>query len=465
MDQTELLKLLDLPGKSSDQPADTGAVVRGSGTVAENASPTALRVDAWGLRRGRDLVAESDRLRAAGTDEYTAADCFVAAFDPDPQLLEACVDPRRREFLAQLLDTPDYKGLHTATRLDDTAAAIAAAHFAEQFARLKEDDKTNKREDAATESPADAVGREVATLRAVGRALAEAGKDVDELKDTASALGMGPGSPGSHDPRVVAELFKRVRADPALRRICELAGRFRCVAQSRQRRKADHGLDDVVGVTLGGDLSRLLPAELVRLAEPAFEDEMLLRLVEKRCLCRDHRAVEPVGKGPIIVVCDESGSMDGDKAHAAKALALALAWIARRQKRWCGLVAYSGDTGERLLVLPPGRWDETALCDWLSEFLGGGSDLDVPVREMPDYYQRLGAPTGITDLVFITDAVCRIPVDIKNRFLEWRKAIQARLVTLVLNAAAGDLAAVSDEVFHVTDLDPTHEAVGRVLSL
>jgi uncharacterized protein with von Willebrand factor type A (vWA) domain len=65
-----------------------------------------------------------------------------------------------------------------------------------------------------------------------------------------------------------------------------------------------------------------------------------------------------VGKGPIIVSIDESGSMIGEKAHTAKALALALAWIARQQHRWCGLVAYSGDSGERLLPLPPGRWDE-----------------------------------------------------------------------------------------------------------
>jgi len=50
------------------------------------------------------------------------------------------------------------------------------------------------------------------------------------------------------------------------------------------------------------------------------------------------------------------------------ALALALAWV-----------AYSGGSGERLLTLPPGRWDEAALCDWLSAFIGGGSDLDLPI--------------------------------------------------------------------------------------
>ena len=159
----------------------------------------------------------------------------------------------------------------------------------------------------------------------------------------------------------MAALFRRVRADPGLRRICDLAGRFRRVAQSKQRLKTGHGLDDVVGVEPGGDVGRLLPSELAKLMVPELELDALRRVVEGQALCREHHAVEPVGKGPVIVCVDESGSMSGEKVHTAKALALALAWVARSQRRWCGLVAYSGDSGERLLALPPGRWDEGRL--------------------------------------------------------------------------------------------------------
>ena len=157
--------------------------------------------------------------------------------------------------------------------------------------------------------------------------------------------------------------------------------------------------------------------------------------------------------------------MEGDKAHTAKALALALAWIARRQRRWCGLVAYSGDSGHRLLALPPGRWNESALCDWLSEFIGCGSSLDVPIQEMPDFYRQLGAPEGVTDLIFITDAQCRIERGLQDRFNAWRRSVRARVVTLVINNAPGDLTGVSDEAFQVPALDPAGDEVGRVLSL
>lgn len=457
MDPDDLLRMLDLGGQERSQANEELGLSSHHEVEAAPACPTALAVDEWGLRRGRDLVAESERLQKLAVDDLAAADFFAAAFDPDPQLLPACADRRRHAFIAQLLETPEYRVLHAQTRLDDTAAAIAAAAFAEQFARL-----------ASTEEGAahgDAMGEEMATLRAVGRALAAAREEVSELKEAAAALGMGPGAPGSNDPAAIAALFKRVRSDAALRRICTLAGRFRRVAQGRQRRKLTHGLDDVVGVEPGGDLAKLLPHELVRLAEPEFELDTLRRLVERETLCREYHAVEPVGKGPIMVVVDESGSMAGGKVETAKALALALAWIARQQRRWCALVAYSGESGERLLALPPGRWDERQVADWLTQFIGHGSDLDVPLRELPRMYADLKAPVGDTDVILITDARCHVPDTVRDRFCVWKAASRVRAIALVIDSPPGDLAAVADEVHVVPALEADDAAVGRVLSL
>src|SRR5581483_5153955 len=144
---------------------------------------------------------------------------------------------------------------------------------------------------------------------------------------------------------------------------------------------------------------------------------------------------------------------------------LALAWVARQQRRWVALVAYSGDSGERLLALPPGRWDEAALMDWLAAFIGHGSDLDVPVRELPRYYEELKAPAGVTDVLFLTDAKCRIPDDVRHAFVRWKRAVQACLISLVVGNEPGDLADVSDEVHRVESLAVTEDAVGRALSV
>jgi hypothetical protein len=128
-------------------------------------------------------------------------------------------------------------------------------------------------------------------------------------------------------------------------------------------------------------------------------------------------------------------------------------------------VAYSGDSGERLLALPPGRWDESALMDWVEAFIGRGSSLDVPVREMPRIYRQLNAPPGQTDVIFLTDAQCRIPAELQGQFVGWKKSVQARLITLVIRSQPGDLAAISDEAYTVPALSVSEGAIGRILSV
>jgi uncharacterized protein with von Willebrand factor type A (vWA) domain len=80
-------------------------------------------------------------------------------------------------------------------------------------------------------------------------------------------------------------------------------------------------------------------------------------------------------------------------------------------------------------------------------------------------YAELKAPAGVTDLVFVTDARCRLPPGVRDAFLAWKTAARARLVTLVIDNPPGDLALVSDEVHAVRSLAPDSDAVGRVLSL
>src|SRR4051794_22810906 len=103
---------------------------------------------------------------------------------------------------------------------------------------------------------------------------------------------------------------------------------------------------------------------------------------------------------------------------------------------------------------PPGKqsfWTSIRISAlFFSSLPGGGSDRDVPVRELPDYYRRIGAPAGKTDVLFITDAICRVPEPVRDAFLAWKKAAQARLITLVIQSEPGDLAALSDEVYRVS---------------
>jgi uncharacterized protein with von Willebrand factor type A (vWA) domain len=452
MSNDELNKLFDLEGGTL--PSSGFAPT----PKAQESSLTALKLDQWSLRKGNELLVESPRLRKLNLSAPCVSDLYAAAFLPNPELVESCSDPLRKQFVEELLSTPAYQSLHASTKLNTVAAEIAACSFAEQFhllaARAPDQSQPSKPE-----------GLDVAVIAAASRASKDAVEGVQELESVTQAMGMGAGEPGSSDVNAVASAFKAARSNKALMRICVMAGKYKQLAQGLHKARSKNGFEEVTGLESGGDISRLVPSELMKLGIPELELDLMRRLVERQCLCREFEAQERVGLGPVVLVVDESGSMVGHRNESAKAIALTLAWIARKQGRWCGLVAFSGGTGHRVLSLPPERWKQVDLLDWLQSFLGGGSDQDVPVGEMAAIFKEIGAPASKTDLIYITDAELSISQKKAEAFKAWKASVQSRLISLVLNSSPGQLSSISDEVHLINSLDPAEAGIKKVFSL
>jgi len=480
MTRDELLAALDIAPDPGPVDLDDGPD-HGQAPPGPPPSPTALMLDDWSIRRGAEAL-EGDILGPIlhGQDqdqaEATAADCLAAAFEPAPQIAEKCADETRGRFFRQLLETEEYQALHADTRLDEFASELAAGHFAQGYRALV--DQEQEEQDTP---PGDAGGppgsaedqarkemaKDMKALGAASRALQSATQDVDDLRDAQRSLGGDGPSEGERIP--ASELkarFDRIKGSRQLRRIMELAGRYRRLAQAKQRQKVLHGRDDVVGVTLGNDLGRLCPSELAALADDDLEMDALRRYLERALMQRDYRGVEPKARGPIVVVVDESGSMRGEPVATAKAFALAMAWIARHQHRWIMLVGFAGDSEGNFLTMPPDKWDQGALLDWLEHFYSGGTTMDVPLETLPARWKELGCPEGVTDVIQITDAIVDVPDEMRTRFLEWKARAQAKYYTLVIGEDdPGDLAAVSDRVWCLPDLSIENDAIGELMAI
>ena len=155
----------------------------------------------------------------------------------------------------------------------------------------------------------------------------------------------------------------------------------------------------------------------------------------------EHASVEPVAKGPIIVSVDESGTARGQGPHCQHGLR----WPGSPGSRSAGaLVAYSGDSGERLLALPPGRWDETA--SWTGSATSSAEGvLDVPSARCRGTTRT--ARTGRRHRCRVRHRrACRIAPILVTLFLAWKHQAQARLITLVIGSEPGDLTDISDEI-------------------
>jgi uncharacterized protein with von Willebrand factor type A (vWA) domain len=489
-----------------DTPDAPAADVVGAevGAVAAKAKPqdTVLKLDKWSLRKGVELLTDElthgatgmkDKLADENPDgtrhltpeqEYwgkALADFHAAIYEPNPEMNEACTDELRNQFLKQVVDTPEFQEMRNNTVLNPAAAELATGCFTKQFAArraeaLRDQAQGGKGPKGGGGGKTPGMGGadgEIQTMKAAAQAVAAAAKAVEELNDAAEMCGIGGDGPtsGKLDAKRVAGVFNRVKKSPNLQRIAKLAGRFRRLAQSKQRQKVTHGADEVIGVTMGDEIAKLVPAEMVKLVDPTMMLDTARRLFDRQCLVRETRAREPVGKGPIVVTVDESGSMHGAKVETAKALALALAWIARKQKRWCVLVSFSGgskiEPGSQC-ILPPGRTDETALLTWLEHFYSGGTTMDVPLHELPAWwpeYVKAGMQRGKTDIVMITDAEVDVPAALEKSFKEFKAREKVKLTTLVVQGSPGNIQCVADEVHEVGAISTESDAVGKILSV
>jgi len=443
----------------------------------EGYSPTALRCTEWDYAQGirvKNNMRCSLQQRAAYST--VAADAYAAAFNQSPELAELpCALNRQREFFENLLETPDYQSLHESTRGNVLESDTAAESFIKAYSDLIEEDCTEEQRDRSGVSRSGEdkqLDHEISCLGAVNKAIKAAAEGVEEIEEACRGLGLEPNSNTSQlELQNIAKSLQQVRNDRTLLNIINKAGKYRRVAQSKQRLKVTHGFDDVVGVNMGGDVGRVLPLELAKLCHPVFKKDAMRRLVERQLMSREFRGIEPVGKGPIVVCVDESGSMQGNPIENAKAFTLAMCWIARKQNRSIVLYSFSNGSNTVRTAVTPGNWNKEypGLIEWLRHFFTGGTTLDVPMRVVPDQWSDMlnkkWIKKGKTDMIIISDGIVDVPGNVKEYYLKWKKENQVKTITIVIGTDPGKIKEVSDEVYCVHSIDVDSDAVSSCFSI
>ena len=425
----------------------------------KNQPATELKLDLWGLRQGESLLQESPKLQQLALTKEEVADLHGLAFLPSLEFQEQNQDPIRRKFMEQLAQTHEFMLLKESTRLNLIASQIAATAFGRELHHLKSRLQGNP-------GTKDGSGGAIPCITSTAKAAKAACKEVGDFTQVCEVFGLGEGKPGEVlDATEVGVLFQRFQSHPLIRQIARLAGCYKPVAQGCHTILGKEGMDHFTGVVLGCELSRILPSELLRIGLPELETDFLRRFAEGQLLVRDFESHQPAGLGPVVVVVDESGSMNGSRIEHAKAIALIFAWLARCQDRWCGLVSFSGGTRHSVLALPPGTPKTRELLDWAIGFIGGGSDQDLPVREMPAIFEKIGAPLGKTDLIYISDAQLKISVKDAEAFFQWKASVRAKLTSLVIGSEPGDLVTISDKVHLFETLHPDSVRDEQVFSI
>ena len=216
-----------------------------------------------------------------------------------------------------------------------------------------------------------------------GKAFDEASMQVAETSDLVEVWGLGEGEKSRVSYQNKKDAIERIRKSPKLKRLTDLIGRFKESAITEQKKKTKHGAVEISSVTLGNKIEDILPSEKMMLSNEATKKDFYNKYTENRNMVYSKESNKSKNKGPIILCCDESGSMDGDRETWSKAFTMGVLEIAQIQKRDFAFIAYDSHANEPI-VIKKGEVSPEKVITICEEFLDGGTNFEAPLRKALD---------------------------------------------------------------------------------
>ena len=178
---------------------------------------------------------------------------------------------------------------------------------------------------------------------------------------------------------------------------------------------------EVRGVKRSGQLTRMLASEALMIHHPVLRRLWRARFAEQQLLTYEDAAVltqwqlrpdtrqpthaatrqQPLGRGPMLVCLDTSGSMRGAPENVAKACVLQALRTAHGSARACRLLAFggAGELMEQELTLTPQGLDH--LLSLMEQSFDGGTDVQTPLERAVGLVQD-GA-FALADILIVSD--------------------------------------------------------------
>lgn len=420
-------------------------------------------------------------------------------------------------------DTREWPELRTWTELDRWASAMATAEFAAKlgdlFDELKELQEAKKKAQEEAQKIQDMLGQggeggsgiddaedfldeleqamedyeeaqgefedqiqsNLNGIRQAARqGMEEALEDAESSLEMLNTFGTDPGQLKRipHEQRM--ELARRIRANAKLKELANKVGRFVRMALGEQARKIVHGVDEVHDIETGNDIGKLLPSELMKLGDETTELLFIKDFAEANLLQYQLRGTEKVARGAIIAMIDTSGSMFGARETWAKAIAIALLNIARKQNRaFYGilfgsksdpLVEFQFDP-KKAPVMQTKLRDGTmqrreypheveAVLDFAEYEFGGGTDFEYPISRaievLEGQYNEDGSTKG--DLVMITDGECYVSDEWLVLYENSKETLAFRHYGCLIGVRSHVLETICDTIYNVAELAEASDA-------
>ena len=200
--------------------------------------------------------------------------------------------------------------------------------------------------------------------------------------------------------------------------------------------------DELFGINKSGNISRMLPSELLNLEDENLKYLFYTKYLENSLLTYEIKGKDEIekneteekisNKGPIVVCLDTSGSMKGTPLLRAKALVLSITKILKEENRELHIILF-GAKGQFQEISLEGEEDICRAIKFLKKSYEGGTDFETPLRrgieiisEKENYRKA--------DILMVTDGSCRISYQFKRVLKEEKERLDFKIYTVICEA-------------------------------
>jgi len=263
-----------------------------------------------------------------------SADVFCSLYKPAPEFSANIASEYllNKEELSKIMDSSAYKELREYTVLDELGSALGTKALLEVLMKEVREEgalqeivyKVNEAKEARQDAEeSGGAGQEIAAKmqrvkemteeikrllatqqsnirRSMELAAGHAVQEVEAVDEVVTSWGLDKGGFQRLPVDKKLALLAVLKDQKKFKDMGRLVGRMRNIAIASRKLKYQSTKVELHSITTGGDISRLLPQELVSLRKPALKRDFYRRLVEKQLMQYDLQHKEQKGQGPIV---------------------------------------------------------------------------------------------------------------------------------------------------------------------
>jgi len=386
-------------------------------------------------------------------DKVTAGDLFTMLYQWNPQLDDEPVDPALKAWLERAMENPSIRELREKTVGDRMLSSSSSIRLYRELMRPQESQiktivqlkhnldtlKALDQSEQGQETMArlqqqmadeyqDMSDKDV--LGEISMAADNTAQDLDAAKEMAGISGYSI-NPDDMSERTMKgmlneTLVDKVTKNDKVRAVVSIMGRMKPileVAKSQILKEQPTPVD----LVYGRDLDKLVPTELVTLADPDLEDLFWTKFIDGGLLQYEHRDKPQEGRGPFVCLLDISGSMRGVPEQYGLALFSAMTRLALRDKREV-VLCYFADNASKPYKVTDGESLVNALS--ASPKVGYGTDFNVALQRAQQIIND-GIISKQADILLISDGYAEVlHVDL---YTKWKTANGIKMIGININ--------------------------------